>query len=184
VEVTDEQADELYRGVVSVLREAEIGWIVDEAESAIRIGKLEATEVELETPLKQDQSRRRRRETGTRHTQRDWTPEERLAILLDAIDDAVCKPVSMESDLATVLPELDGHEIVFAPGGFSEDLAKERSRERLLELAATVTDAFAYKPPSPYTLRVDASRRDRQAMAGKLIALLQGVRRELNVNLD
>lgn len=181
--MTDEQADEIYRGTVLILRKEGIDWIVDEAESAIRAGKTEASEVMLDTPS-ETEARHRRRATGVRHTRRDWTPEERLAILLDAVDAAVCKPPTMESDITALLPEMDGREMVFAPGESPEDLSQDGFRERLLRLAATEADDLAYRPPEPYILRLDQGRSKRQENASLLLALLQSVRKELNVDLD
>ena len=72
--------------------------------SLFRVGKTETFEIELETPSEQRPARHRRRVAVLRHSQRDWTPEGRLAILVDAIDDAVCKPVIMGSDLVALCP--------------------------------------------------------------------------------
>lgn len=89
-DLTNEQADEIYGGLVPILHEEGLGWIVDEVEPAIRAGKTDTSEIELETPPDQRPARHPPRVTLFRHSQRDWTPEERLAILLDAVDAAVC----------------------------------------------------------------------------------------------
>ncbi|MCX6598629.1 MAG: hypothetical protein NTV70_19940 [Acidobacteria bacterium] len=181
--MTSEQADELYVGIVTLLREERLDWIVGEVESSVREGKTVASEIPLEVSPELRPSRTKRTSV-TRHSQREWTPEERLALLLDAVDAAVCGPVRMEYELVGLLPELDGHEIVFAPGGFGEELPEDLFREKLLRVVAIEAGDPLFRPYEPYAIRLDRGADERRIRASRLAGLIQGVRRELNADLD
>jgi len=182
--LTNQQAEEIYRELVLVLHDEGLTWIVDEVESAIRLGKTETSRIEAERPPTQQISRRRRRIDAFRHSQRDWTPEERLAILLDAVDAAVCKRIAMESNLVTVLPELGRREIVFAPGGFVGSFPQDLFRDGSLQFEAKEPVNPAPTLVEPYAVFLDQRRSERQVNADRLAELLQSVRLELNADLD
>jgi hypothetical protein len=182
--LSDDQADEIYRGLVQILREEGLNWIIDEVETAIRTGRTDTIAVDVETRHDDPPARRRQHTKHLGHEQRDWTRQERLAILLDAVDAAVTKPLIMESDVLSVFPELDGREIVFAPGRFAEDLPMDvfhEGLERAIARDASDPTAPRYEP---YTLRFDRRRRERLANADRLSSVLLSARRELDADLD
>ena len=90
----------------------------------------------------------------------------------------------MESDLVAVLPELEGREIVFAPGGFVGKLPQDLFRDGSLGFEATEPVDPTLRRAEPYAVFLDQRRRGRRVNADRLAELLQSVRKELNADLD
>jgi hypothetical protein len=158
-----------------MLRKAELSWIVDEVEAVLAEGK---TEVEERQPRQdEERSTRRRRKGVLVYAQRGWTDEERLALLLDATDAAMCGPTLMATDLVSVLPEWESHMLEFEPGGNMRETYPEW-RRHTLALAARRTELEGDAVP------LDGAAVDRVAVANKLSALLQSVREELDADID
>lgn len=174
--MTADQAIEIYDGLAALLRQSGLIWIVDEVEAVLAKGKIEVTE----RPPREDEGRkptRRPRKGVLVHAQRGWTDEERLALLVDATEAAVCGPALMAADLASVLPEWRDHVLEFAPGGNMREGYPEW-RRRMLELAARSPE------PEETAVPLDDSLMNRVAVARKLSTLLKSVREELDADLD
>ena len=174
--MTANQAGEIYEGLAAMLRQSGLSWLVDEVESVLSEGK---TEVEERQP-RQDEERsptRRRRKGVLVHAQRGWTDEERLALLLDATDAAVCGPALMAADLVSVLPEWESHMLEFEPGGNMRETYPEW-RRHTLDLAARRPESEGEAVP------LDGAVVDRVAVAKRLSTLLQSVREDLDADLD
>lgn len=154
--MTKGQATEIYEGLMVLLREYGLSWVIDEVQSAVTEGKTEAKEFEA----RQDEERlpsRRSRRASIGHVQREWTEEERLALLLNATEAAMCGPAFIASDLLLVVPEWRNHPLEFVADGV------DRGR---------------------YIVPLDGSTTDRLALAQRLAGLLREVRGDLGANLD
>ena len=181
--MTDEQADEIYVGVITNLREERLDWIVSEVEVAVRAGKTVAFPIANdESAVNRAQGKRALPAIG--HQQRTFTAKERLLLLLDAVDSGVCSPITMESDLVKVLPELEGHEVIFAPGGFTEELPQDLFREGTLRAAANLAGDPLFRPYEPYSLRLASEPDERRLSALRLAEFIQDARRELDADID
>ena len=174
--VTANQASEIYEGLAAMLRKSELSWIVDEVETVVAEGKTEVEE--RQPPQNEERSTTRRRRKGVAvHAQRGWTDEERLALLLDATDAALCGPALMATDLVSVLPEWESHMLEFEPGGNMRETYPEW-RRHTLELAARGPEVEGD------VVTLDGAVVDRVAVAKKLSVLLQSVREELDADID
>lgn len=154
--MTEEQATDIYEGLVSLLGEHGLSWVIDEVHAAVTEGKTEVNE----SKSPQDEGllfAHRRRRTGVGYVQRDWTNQERLALLINAIEAAVCGPALITSDLLEVVPAWSNHSLAFAADGLDREID--------------------FVP-------LDGSIQDRVALARGLVGLLQEIRGELDANLD
>jgi hypothetical protein len=170
--MTDVHTIEIYERLIVLLQKSGLGWIVDEVESTLAIGRMKVFEIE-----KPREVRRNRGGTLLGHVHRPWTEEERLAILLDAVEAALCGPALLAEDLIAVSPELRNRVLEFAPDD-QIPLGSEGFRERVQELAKRSPVRAAHSVRLGEDVAIGA--RD----ARKLSELLSRLREELDADIE
>jgi len=114
--MNNEDAIEVYAELATILREFALVWIVEQVEDDIRIGKAErkraavssdigealAEDWRLAPPSAGKMSRRRSNKEEEFTTLRDFSPRERLELLIDATDRAVHGAANLESELLSM----------------------------------------------------------------------------------
>ena len=111
--MNDQDANETYSELAMILRDVALHWIVEQVEDDIRTGKAEqkrravssymgeatAEDWRLASPSAGKMSRRRSNKQEEFTALRDFSPAERLELLIDATDRAVQGAANLESQL-------------------------------------------------------------------------------------
>jgi hypothetical protein len=102
--MTDQERIELFRALTDRIREAGLGWVVDEVASLIDHG------VELEVSPDEWSGLGKPKRNEVRITRREYTAFERLELLLDAVSRVVTHGFTVESAVVRYFrrPALDG----------------------------------------------------------------------------
>ena len=141
-----DEIDRVYSELSAMLREAGLDWLVAEVERDVRHGAtvklLEPAQLLERTQT--DASAGRRGRLSPRNVTREWSAEERLSLLLDATDSAVCGPVFLVDEVFRLFPdakrgvislaadEAEADEIRFAHEDVATRLEAAQALRRLL----------------------------------------------------
>jgi hypothetical protein len=106
--LNDGEAREAFVGLDRLLREKGLDWVCDQVQDEIRLGKLERKEVETVKELRSTDETKQpslRKPMGkgrkvTLMTVGEFSPQERLRILIDAMQRAVVDTGDLEQDVA------------------------------------------------------------------------------------
>jgi hypothetical protein len=107
--MNDQEATRIYENLDTSLRKAGLGWLVDEVAAEIRHGKPEQRKLrvrasdEAEPVLIALEEEGQRRTTARFVGSAEYTPNERLNLLLTAIERATVEVAAMEQDTAKLL---------------------------------------------------------------------------------
>jgi hypothetical protein len=115
--VTDEECLQAFSDIEAALRDLGVGWVVEQVDTLLAVGRVTHVQVSTTTALldsgrqltfsePERASRRGRKAEFAKAI--DFSPRERLAILLDAIDQAFGQTVSMQSEADSAVKEILG----------------------------------------------------------------------------
>lgn len=113
--MTSDEAEDYRRHLTALLDKHHIGWIADEADEAIVVGKTISKRIQPQQIVATDfetRPRSARRRTEEFLATEPFDPTEKLRILLDAIEHALFAPARMESEIINNL-KLDAGEVQF-----------------------------------------------------------------------
>lgn len=93
--LTTHETDEAYSFLARIAKEQNLGWVVEQAESQIALGRIRTGKVRAkEVPLRgtpADEAERMSKGRPAKFTLSDeYTPHDRLGILVEALEHAVC----------------------------------------------------------------------------------------------
>ena len=125
----DREYQELYNSLITVLQKKRLNWVINEIDEQIRIGKLEEKEAK---PLKERKLLEQNALPGFQQdtslfeygsktkfqVRREYKPQERLLILINAIEQAVINIVEIENEVMAFFdtdPGLGKIDVTFTP---------------------------------------------------------------------
>lgn len=104
--MTDEECREVYRQLVAMLNESQMNWVVEEVNEVVRAGEIIDKQVE--------NSYRRRSSSREFITTKEYTSQEALLLLIDAIDSVVVQTAFIEKEVTNFFRR-EGEEFNISP---------------------------------------------------------------------
>jgi hypothetical protein len=129
--MTEEQCAETYNILANLLRRSNLGWVMDQVDADVRVGKL------IEKPIREISARyptrgvafelvempepQRRGRAGSIRQRVEYSHRERLRVLIEAIEHAVLHTADLvEAALKLMADTRPSLQIVFEPDGSNE----------------------------------------------------------------
>ena len=141
--MNDRECEEVYTALVDILQQERLGWVVLQVEEHVRLGILEEKEVAAESVHRGDgaPARRRRSSRAKFVSRRDFSPQERLRELVDAVEQSVANTADMGLAIARTMAS-KGAETVVLTGESSE------AEQRVTEIVADDAESRSSKAQS------------------------------------
>ncbi|HLP89537.1 MAG TPA: hypothetical protein VK184_13220 [Nostocaceae cyanobacterium] len=119
--------ENLYLQIEDIINYYEMGWIIEEVNNSIREGKIVSIEGKLE---------KKKQEGNSRIKREDYSPKEKLLLLLDAFDRAITNKFELEKELGEFLTEeMNGLRLEPQIGfGSDEEVKVHKFSSKTLEL--------------------------------------------------
>jgi hypothetical protein len=168
IDLTDEESMQAYDALLDRLRELQLGWVIQQVEAAIALGKPEPRRLRKEEVgepvwrlVSPDASGKRRGTPAVFIVAAEYTVQERLSLLIEAIRASVIEPVTFAADILAFFPEsLSESGIQFIPElesveGFAIDRAVVQSREGAAARLAGLLDELTSSESNAAPTRID-----------------------------
>lgn len=104
--MTDQECREVYQQLVAMLNESQMNWVVEEVNEVVRAGEI------IDKPV--ENYSRRRSSSREFITTREYTSQQALLLLIDAIDSVVVQTAFIEKEVTNFFRR-EGEEFNISP---------------------------------------------------------------------